>query len=315
MTQVTHTRWRCSSGKLTCSPHMHLPSTTLHCPTPSSITRGRAGYQRWAPPPQCSTQCSSPARPDPHPRSGALSTVGRCCLERHSVLGPLPELHPPQGTPSARLTLAGTTVSPPPTSVQYYTCDYCDAHVDHPWSHVARSCPTFLVRSQWALVRLLITVPKMAGSYLPESTTVVQPASNTSITVALETDLHTPSPLPLHRWSVFSPYGLVRSAHPSSAAQDGTGDRFRVVLEAMAWLPLTNGPTDGPGYPRVADLAQLNPQPACVGAPYPCPATVGGVPRPMDPVPPTALANAGGGSTAHANAPPPPPPLRGGPQQ
>ena len=132
------------------------------------------------------------------------------------------------------LRLRAILFRPPPTSVHYYTCDYCDAHVDHPWSHVAHSCPTFLVRSQWAFVRLLTTVPKVAGSYLPDGTTVVQPDSNTSITVALETDLHTPSPLPPHRWSVYSPSGLVRSPHPSSAAQDGTGDRVRVVLEAMA---------------------------------------------------------------------------------
>ena len=83
-------------------------------------------------------------------------------------------------------------------------------------------------------MRLLTMVPKLVGSSLPDDTTVVQPASNTSITVALETDLHTPSPLPPHRWTVFSPSGLVRSAHPSSATQDGTSDRVRVVLEAMA---------------------------------------------------------------------------------
>ena len=118
--------------------------------------------------------------------------------------------------------------------MHYYTCDYCDTHVDHPWSHVAHSCPSFLVRSQWAFVRLLTMVPKLMGSYLPDGTTVVQPTGNTSITVALETDLHTPSPLPPHRWTVFSPSGLVRSAHPSSATQDGTSDRVRVVLEAMA---------------------------------------------------------------------------------
>ena len=211
-----------------------LPSTALHCPTPPSMTRGRASHQRRAAPPQSSTQCSSPTRPDPHQRGDALSSLGHCCLERCGVLGPPPELHPPQGAPSARLALAGATVSPPPpTSVHYYTCDYCDAHVDHPWSHVACSCPTFLVRSQWAFVRLLATVPKLAGSYLPDGTNVVQPASNNSITVKLETDLHTPSPLPPHRWTVFSPFGLVRSAHPSSAAEDGTSDRVRVVLEAM----------------------------------------------------------------------------------
>ena len=118
--------------------------------------------------------------------------------------------------------------------MHYYTCDYCDTHVDHPWSHVAHSCPSFLVRRQWAFVRLLTMVPKLMGSYLPDGTTVVQPAGNTSITVALETDLHTPSPLPPHRWTVFSPSGLVRSAHPSSATRDGTSDRVRVVLEAMA---------------------------------------------------------------------------------
>ena len=118
--------------------------------------------------------------------------------------------------------------------MHYYTCDYCDTHVEHPWSHVAHSCPSFLVRSQWAFVRLLTMIPKLEGSYLPDGTTVVQPSVNTFVTVALETDLHIPSPLPPHRWTVFSPSGLVRSVHPASAARDETHDRVRVVLEAMA---------------------------------------------------------------------------------
>ena len=234
-----HTHTHCGAAPARSSPAgstRRLPGTALHSPTPPSVTRGRVGHQRRAAPPQCSTQCSSPTRPDPHQRGSALGSLGHFCVERCGVLGPPPELHPPQGTPSTCLALAGATVSPPPPpiSVHYYTCDYCDTHVDHPWSHVAHSCPSFLVRSQWAFVRLLTMVPKLMGSYMPDGTTVVQPASNTSITVALETDLHTPSPLPPHRWTVFSPSGLVRSAHPSSATQDGTSDRVRVVLEAMA---------------------------------------------------------------------------------
>ena len=90
------------------------------------------------------------------------------------------------------------------------------------------------MRGQWAFVRHLTMVRKLMGSYLPDGMTVMQPAGNKSITVALETDLHTPSPLPPHRWTVFSPSGLVSCAHPSSATHDGTSDRVRVVLEAMA---------------------------------------------------------------------------------
>ena len=45
-------------------------------------------------------------------------------------------------------------------------------------------------------MRLLTMIPKLEGSYLPDGTTVVQPTVNTSVTVALETDLHVPSPLP-----------------------------------------------------------------------------------------------------------------------
>ena len=179
-----------------------LPGTALHNPTPPSVARGRAGHQRGAAPPQCTTQCSSPTRPGPHQRGSALGGMGHFSMERCSVFGPPPKLHPPQGTPGACLALAGATVShpPPPISVHYYSCDCCDTHVDHPWSHVAHSCPSFLVRSQWAFVRLLTMIPKLEGSYLPHGTTVVQPAINTSVTVALETDLHTPSPLPPHRW-------------------------------------------------------------------------------------------------------------------
>ena len=55
----------------------------------------------------------------------------------------------------------------------------------------------------------------------------------------------------------------------------------------------------------MAHSAKINAQPTCVGALCPYPTTVGSVPRPLDHVPPTALANAGGGSTAYANAPPP----------
>ena len=132
------------------------------------------------------------------------------------------------------LRLRALLFRPPPTSVHYYTCDYCDAHVDHSWSHVARSSPLFLVRSQWTFVRLLATVPKLAGSYLPDGTTVVQPASNASIMVTRETDLHTPSPLPPHRWTVFSPSGLVRSAHPSSEHRTEQATVF--VLSWRRWL-------------------------------------------------------------------------------
>ena len=123
---------------------------------------------------------------------------------------------------------------PPPVTVHYYTCDYCGSHVDHPWSHVAHSWPSLLIRSQWALVLLLTMIPKLEGSYLPDGATIVQPTIHASITVALEPDLHVPSSLPLHRWTVLSPSGLVRVTRPSSAAPEGANDRVRVVREAMA---------------------------------------------------------------------------------
>ena len=161
----------------------------------------------------------------------------RCGTQRHSPEPP-PELLPPQSTPGPGLALAGTVVPspppPPPVTVHYYTCDFCGSHVDHPWFHVAHACPSFLIRSQWAFVRLLSMIPKLEGSYLLDGATVVQPTIDASVTVALETDLHVPFPLPPHRWTVFSPSGLVRHRRPSSAAPEGTSDRVQVVLEAMA---------------------------------------------------------------------------------
>ena len=131
------------------------------------------------------------------------------------------------------LRLRALLFSPPPATVHYYTCDYCDAHVDHPWFHVTHTRPSFLLRSQWAFVRVLSTLPKLAGSFPPDGTTVVMPSINTSVSVALETDQRLPSPLPTHRWTVFSPTGLVKHVRPPSPQPEGTSDRVRAVLESM----------------------------------------------------------------------------------
>ena len=79
--------------------------------------------------------------------------------------------------------------SPPPITVHYYTCDFCDAHVDSPWAHAAHSCPVFQLCSHWVFVCLLTTTPKQAGAYLPDGTFVVLPASGAALAVALETNL------------------------------------------------------------------------------------------------------------------------------
>ena len=133
-------------------------------------------------------------------------------MERGDVHNPPPKLPLAPSSPGPGLALEGTIV--PPATCHYYTSNYCDSHVDHAWFHVTHSCPSFLIRCQWALVRGLLTQPKLEGSFLPDGTTVVQPSIETSVSVALETNQRLPSPLPPHRWTVFSPTGLVKHVRP-----------------------------------------------------------------------------------------------------
>ena len=140
----------------------------------------------------------------------------------------------PRGPVVTALRLRALLYHPPPVTVHYYACDFCEAHVDSPWSHIAHACPVFLLRVQWAFVRLLATLPKQVGSYLADGTTLIQPSTATAIAVALETDHQVPKPLsPLHM-TVYTPSGLVsrpeeiRTPHPSAR------DRVRLILETMA---------------------------------------------------------------------------------
>ena len=129
---------------------------------------------------------------------------------------------------------AGPAVPPAPVTVHYYACDFCEAHVDSPWSHIAHACPVFLLRVQWAFVRLLATLPKQVGSYLADGTTLVQPSSAMAIAVAVETDHQAPKPLsPLHM-TVYTPSGLVsrpeeiRTPRPSTRpCSSHSGDHGR----------------------------------------------------------------------------------------
>ena len=90
------------------------------------------------------------------------------------------------------------------------------------------SCPVFLLRSHRAFVCLLTTLPKQAGSYLPDSTSIVQLAASVAVALALETDAQVLSPLQPHRATVYSPLGLVRDH-----AQQASRDHVRVILETM----------------------------------------------------------------------------------
>ena len=115
-----------------------------------------------------------------------------------------------------------------PVTLHYYTCNFCDAHVDSPWAHMARSCPVFLLRTHWAFVRLLKTLPKQAGLHLPDNTTLVLPAAGVAMALALESDAQVLTPLQPHRTTVYSPSGLVRDpAHRASHNQ------VRIILEAI----------------------------------------------------------------------------------
>ena len=113
---------------------------------------------------------------------------------------------------------------PSPISAHYYSCDFCNAHVDHPGFHVSHACPSFPRRSQWAFVRLLATLPKSPSSYLSDSTTVVQPTSGTSMSVGHRSA--TP-PAPRHRTVVYSASGLVRYNPPRQPVMQVRGKRSR----------------------------------------------------------------------------------------
>ena len=97
-----------------------------------------------------------------------------------------------------------------------------------PWAHVTHTCPVFLLRAHWAFVRLLASTPKEPQAYLPDSTSVVLPASGAAVAVALETDRHALTPLQPHRATVYSPSGLVLDH-----GQRATRDHVRLVLETM----------------------------------------------------------------------------------
>ena len=72
-------------------------------------------------------------------------------------------------------------------------------------------------------MRLLANTPQEPLAYLPDSTSVVLPASGAAIAVALETDKHALTPLQPHRATVYSPSGLVLD----------TPNQVRLVLETM----------------------------------------------------------------------------------
>ena len=52
---------------------------------------------------------------------------------------------------------------------------------------------------------LLATLPRLPGSYLPDGTSLLQPASGSALAVALEVDTQVLTPLHPHRVSVYSP--------------------------------------------------------------------------------------------------------------
>ena len=140
----------------------------------------------------------------------------------------------PRGPIVTALRLRALLYHPPPVTVHYYTCDFCEAHVDSPWSHVAHVCPVFLLRVQWAFVRRLSTLPKQVGSYLADGSTLVQPSSATAIAVALETDHQVPKPLsPLHV-TVYTPSGLVSHPGELQTRRPSARDHVRLILETMA---------------------------------------------------------------------------------
>ena len=126
------------------------------------------------------------------------------------------------------LRLRALLFRPPPPRSQYTITHATFAHVDSPWAHVAHSCPVFLLRTHWAFVRLLTTLPKQAGLYLPDSTTLVLPAAGVAVALALETDAQVLTPLQPHRTTVYSPSGLVRDP-----AQRASRDQVRIILEMM----------------------------------------------------------------------------------
>ena len=142
--------------------------------------------------------------------------------------------HPPPLGPSARHSTPALLYHPPPVTVHYYACDFCEAHVDSPWSHITHACPVFLLRVQWAFVRLLATLPKQVGSYLANGTTLVQPSSAMAIAVVLETDHQVPKPLsPLHM-TVYTPSGLFSRPEEIRTPRPSARDHVRLILETMA---------------------------------------------------------------------------------
>ena len=135
---------------------------------------------------------------------------------------------PVQGTYGHGLAPAGAAalVSPPPVTVNCYTCDFCDAPVDSPKAHVARSCRVFLLRTHWAFVCLLATTPKQAGAFLIDHTHVVFPAWGTALAISPETDTRVHAPHRPHQTIVYSPFGL---AHYEG--RPATWDFVRLIPE------------------------------------------------------------------------------------